>query len=436
MRTDSLIRALFPQSEMDLMIGGMSAAALAERFGTPVFVYDEAVLSRRWQTLRDMYPARFAIHYSVKANPNPSILRCLLARGAGLEIASGGELRAAFAASCPADRIVFAGPGKTPAEIELALRAGVGEVHAESPLEVERIDTIAKRLGVTAPIALRVNPADEAQGGAVRMGGKPAVFGVDEEQIETVVRMAAARRHVDVRGVHVYTGSQILHSDLLLQQYRHGIGIACRVADCLGEPLRSVDFGGGLGVPYFAHESPLDLDALRAGIAELNAAAAAEPRLDGTRFMIEPGRFLVAEAGVYLTRVIDVKVSRGTKFVVVDGGLNHHLAASGNLGQLIRKNFPIVSADRPFARAEETVELAGPLCTPLDVLARSLDTPYIEPGELIAVLQSGAYARAASPLGFLSHPSPPEVLVTDGHARLIRRRGDAGEWLGDCGTDD
>ncbi len=434
MRTDELIRTLFPLSEDTLTIGGMPAAELAERFGTPLFVYDEAVLGRRWGILRSTYPARFAIHYSVKANPNPAILRCMLARGAGLEIASGGELQAALAASCAPGRIVFAGPGKSRREIEQALEAGVGEIHVESPLEIDRTERIAARRGVTAAVALRINPVDDAQGGAVRMGGKPTVFGVDEEWLETVLAMAASRPHIDVCGVHVYTGSQVLYTEQLLGQYRHALAIACRAADCLGGPLRSVDLGGGLGVPYFAHESPLDCDTLRAGLGALDSAIAAEPRVAGARFMIEPGRFLVAEAGVYLTRVLDVKVSRGTTFVVVDGGLNHHLAASGGLGQLIRKNFPIVSADRPFAPAEETVEVSGPLCTPLDRLARSLDMPHVEPGALIAVLQSGAYARTASPLGFLSHPSPPEVLVGEGGARLIRRRGDGGEWLRDCGS--
>ncbi|MBD3241680.1 MAG: type III PLP-dependent enzyme [Chitinivibrionales bacterium] len=432
MRTDELIHTTFPQSGNGLVIGGIPVDILAERFGTPLYVYDAGVMDRQWESLRSLYPPRFAVHYSVKANPNPAILRHFLALGAGLEIASGGELRMALAADCPPPRMLFAGPGKTPAEIELALDAGVGEIHAESPLEVERIDTIAAQRNQTAAIALRVNPAEQAQGGAVRMGGKPAVFGIDEEQIGTVIDMACSRRHIDVRGVHVYAGSQLLHSDQLLQQYRRGYAIACRAADCLGQPLRSVDFGGGLGVPYFAHESPLDLDALRAGLDALDQLIAADPRVAGARFVIEPGRFLVAAAGVYLARVIDVKVSRGTTFVVIDGGLNHHLAASGNLGQVIRRNFPVISADRPFAPAETTVEIAGPLCTPLDMLARSLDMPYIEPGELIAVLQSGAYARTASPLGFLSHPAPAEVLVGGGKARLIRRRGEADDWVRDC----
>ncbi len=298
-------------------------------------------------------------------------------------------------------------------------------------LELERIGYMATGLHRKAPVAIRVNPEADAQGGAMRMGGKPAPFGIDEESLDEALDFALSHPSIEFRGIHLFTGTQILDSEVLLAQYRKGIQVARRVAARIGRPLHSLDFGGGLGVPYFPNERPLDMAALGAGLAELEREIAADPAFAGTRLVIEPGRYLIAEAGVYLTRVLDVKVSRGKKFVILDGGMNHHLAASGNLGQTIKRNFPIAVATKWGKPDEETVEIVGPLCTPLDTLGRAVAVPHVEVGDLMAVFQSGAYARAASPLGFLSHPTPPEVMVHDGAARLIRKRGERSDYVRD-----
>ena len=298
-------------------------------------------------------------------------------------------------------------------------------------LELERIATIATDLHRKAPVAIRVNPEAEAQGGAMRMGGKPAPFGIDEESLDAALDFALSQPSMEFRGIHLFTGTQILDSEVLLAQYRHGLRVAKRVADRAGAPLHSLDFGGGLGVPYFPNERPLDMARLGDGLAELDRDIAADARFADTKFVIEPGRYLIAEAGVYLARVIDVKMSRGKKFAILDGGMNHHLAASGNLGQTIKRNFPIAVATKWGVADEETVDVVGPLCTPLDTLGRSVALPHVEAGDLMAVFQSGAYARTASPLGFLSHPSPPEVMAEDGRARLIRKRGEASDYLRD-----
>jgi len=419
------IAEFFPPSGGNLRIGGVAVSRLADEFGTPLFVYDQAVMRRKWELLRSTFPPRFDIYYSVKANPNLSILRFFLAQGAGLEIASAGELYQAREAGCAPDRLLFAGPGKTPAELELALIEGVGEIHAESMLELERIAKTAARLDRRAPIAIRVNPEADAQGGAMRMGGKAAPFGIDEELLDAALDFVLCRPSLEFRGIHLFTGTQILDSEILLAQYRHGLVVAKHVADRVGAPLRSLDFGGGLGVPYFSNEHPLDMEELSAGLADLDRDVAADGRLAQARCVIEPGRYLIAEAGVYVARVIDVKTSRGKKFVVLDGGMNHHLAASGNLGQTIKRNFPIAVATKWGAAEEETVEVVGPLCTPLDTLGRSVAVPHVEPGDLMAIFQSGAYARTASPLGFLSHPHPPEVMIQGGESVLIRARGNA-----------
>jgi diaminopimelate decarboxylase len=425
------IEDFFSAANSELQIGGIPVSRLAEEFGTPLFAYDEAVMQRKWSVLRATFPPRFEIYYSVKANPNLNILAFFLARDAGLEIASAGELYQAQEAGCVPERLLFAGPGKTPAELQLALTEGVGEIHAESMLELERIARIAADLHRTAPVAIRVNPEADAQGGAMRMGGKPAPFGIDEELLDTALDFALSQPSIEFRGIHLFAGTQILDSEVLLAQYRKGVEIAKRVAHRLRSPLRSLDFGGGLGVPYFPHERPLDLAILKAGLTGLEREIDADPDFAGTRLVIEPGRYLIAEAGVYLTRVLDVKMSRGKKFVILDGGMNHHLAASGNLGQTIKRNFPIAVATKWGNPDEESVEVVGPLCTPLDTLGRAVAVPRVDVGDLIAIFQSGAYARTASPLGFLSHSTPPEVMAHHGKARLIRRRGELADCLRD-----
>jgi diaminopimelate decarboxylase len=427
----SLVERYFPLSNEELSVGGVNVSMLAEHYGTPLFVYDRGIIDTKWNLLRETLPASFSIYYSVKANPNQTILRFLLKKGAGLEIASAGEFCQAVSAGCPPEKIVFAGPGKTEAELELVLGKGIGEIHLESAREAERVDAIAKHRGVRARVALRVNPCGEAEGGAMRMGGRSAAFGVDEESLDDVLDRMLSLASLDLRGIHLFTGTQILDFRILINQYRKGFEIARRVAARLGKPLRSLDFGGGLGIPYFASERELDTQNLREELDALFKSMQGDPLLTGLQCVVEPGRYLVGEAGVYVSRVSDIKVSRGKKFLILDGGMNHHLAASGNLGQTIKRNYPVWLLDKLDRAAEETVEVVGPLCTPLDVLARGVSLPKAEVGDLIGVFQSGAYARSASPLGFLSHPAPPEVWIDRGEHRLIRRRGEFEDYLRD-----
>ena len=424
-----LVERYFPSSAGELSIGGIPVSELARRHGTPLFIYDRSVLEKKWQLLRDALPVEFSICYSVKANPSQAILRCFLAKGAGLEIASGGEFLQALNAGCPPERIVFAGPGKTESELELVLEHGIGEIHVESPREAGRIAAIAQRRGVRAPVALRVNPSGEAEGGAMRMGGRPAPFGVDEESLDEALDHLLSLSAIEFRGVHLFAGTQILEVEILTAQYRKAIQIARHIAARVKHPLHTLDFGGGLGIPYFPHERELDMGKLRQALEALMEEVGGDSLLSNTRFLVEPGRYLAGEAGVYVVRVTDVKTSRGKKFLIVDGGMNHHLAASGNLGQTIKRNYPVAVLNKLQQAPDETVDVAGPLCTPLDVLARGVNLPRADVGDLIGVFQSGAYARSASPLGFLSHPTPPEVWVDRGSQRLIRRRGQFSDYL-------
>lgn len=430
----ALIGEFFPVSTYELRVGEVSVSALAKEYGTPLFVYDQAVLDRKWNSLRSALPREFSIYYSVKANPNQTILRQFLAKGAGLEIASSGEFCQAVAAGCAPENILFAGPGKTEAELELVLSKGIGEIHLESRLEAERVIAISRRLGIRARVAVRVNPGGEAEGGAMRMGGRPAPFGVDEENLEEFLDFLRVPE-VEVRGIHIFAGTQILDTEILVSQYRKGLEIARKAVAKLGRPLHRLDFGGGLGVPYFSHEQPLDTLKLKPALEELMSAVGKDSAFAGTQFLVEPGRYLVAEAGVYVAGINDIKVSRGKKFLITDGGMHHHLAASGNLGQTIKRNYPVALLSKLTQPDAETVDVVGPLCTPLDVLARNIKLPEANVGDLIGVFQSGAYARAASPLNFLSHPAPPEVCVDGAHHKLTRRRGEFADYLRDfCET--
>jgi len=410
----SLTAKYFPRSRDSLVIGNFQADQLAEIHGTPLFLYNRAVLDIKFDALRAALPQRFSIYYSVKANPCLAVVKHFLGRGCGLEIASAGEFQLALDAGCAPARILFAGPGKSEAELELVLSRGIGEIHMESLIEAKRIAGICRRQGGRAPVAIRINPVGGAEGGAMRMGGRPAPFGMDEEILDQVLGTILAEPQLDLCGIHLFTGTQILDASVLIGQYRHGLGLARRVVKRMGHPLRTLDFGGGLGIPYFPHEQELSLDSLKDGLCTLCKELENDASFEVTQFVVEPGRFLTGEAGIYITRINDIKVSRGKKFLIVDGGMNHHLAASGNLGQTIKRNYPIALVNKLSAPAEEVVDVVGPLCTPLDTLARGITLPHAEIGDLVGIFQSGAYGRSASPLGFLSHPVPAEIWVDSG----------------------
>src|SRR6185295_6750249 len=421
--TEALIARNFPDSGRELAVGGVPSGELAATFGTPLFVYAADVLDRQWTLLRRTFPAIFSLAYAVQANPSLSLLRWFVNRGAELAAASPGELHLALLAGAPPSSILLAGLGKTDAELELALDRGIGKIHVGSVAEAERLAALTHRRETRAPIILQVNPRVA--------GSKPAPFGIDEEELDAVIPRLSANPALELAGIRLPTTAQTLDADALLRQYDHGVRLGESVAERLGCPLRTLDFGHGPGVPYFSDEQPIDTARLAEGLDRLAARCAAVPMLAGTRFTVEAGRFLAGEAGVYLTRVIETKISRDKRFYVVDGGMHHHLVASGNLGQVVKRNFPIVVANRLNVSARIPANVVGPLGTPLDVLAREAALPPAQAGDLIAILQSGAFGRAASPLGFLSHPTPPEVLVENARPRLIRRRGTAEDLLQD-----
>ncbi|MCC2973041.1 pyridoxal-dependent decarboxylase, exosortase A system-associated [Massilia sp. IC2-476] len=398
----------FPVAGGELQIGGMPLSRLAERVGaTPFYAYDRALVKARMAQLRAALPAGLKLHYSIKANPMPAMVQLMAGLADGLDVASGGELSTALDTGFDPADISFAGPGKSMAEIRRAIAAGVC-INAESAAEVERIAHQAKELGLAPRVVLRVNPDFELKASGMRMGGGAKPFGIDAERVPEVV--AQLRRHgIEPLGLHIFAGSQSLKAEAVVEAHASGFALALRLAeDCAFLP-RMLNLGAGFGIPYFPGEAALDLAPVAAGLAAWLPRV--RERLGDVRVSLESGRYLVGEAGVYVARVLERKESRGQVFLVTDGGLHHHLAASGNFGQVIRKNYPVAIGNRMDAQARESVTVVGPLCTPLDMLAERMELPQADSGDLVVVFQSGAYGLSASPTAFLGHPAPAEVLV-------------------------
>lgn len=396
----------------ELVIAERSAADWARMAGdTPLFVYDPAIAAARVARFRAAFPG-VDLHYAIKANPHPPLVAAMAKMVDGLDVASAGELRLALDVKA-AGAVSFAGPGKRDAELKAAIEAGA-TINLESEGEAVRALAVAERLGATPRVAVRVNPDVELRGSGMRMGGRPSPFGVDAARAAALVRTVVAAG-ADWRGFHIYAGSQALDAQAIIDTQAATLDLAARLADEAGVAPPLVNLGGGFGVPYFAGDQALDVE--RVGAALLEALRTRPKVLAESRFAIELGRWLVAEAGVYLTRVIDRKESGGETFLVVDGGLHHQLAASGNFGTVVRRNYPIAVAGRMGEAAVEVASVVGCLCTPLDRLGDRVALPRAEVGDLIALFLAGAYGATASPSAFLGHPPAAEVMAGHGLTR-------------------
>ncbi|MER7394146.1 type III PLP-dependent enzyme [Streptomyces sp. NPDC000151] len=407
-------------SAEEVRIQGNSVSALAEEFGTPLFVYDADVLEQTYCELRGQLPDPVDIFFSLKANPNISVCGFLNSQGAGAEVSSYVELTTALKAGAAAEDIIFLGPGKDLRELTACLDAGIHAVVVESLDELRQLDALmAERGGGECPVLLRVNPAFGTKGSGLAMGGKPRQFGIDEAELRRSKSALAELRHVRVKGVHAYMGTRFLHHEDVVHNTRQILATAEDLAGQLGFPLETVDFGGGLGVAYFDNETDLDIGALGEGMRE--AVAPFAERNPKCRLIMELGRYLTAMAGTYVVRARYVKESMGEAFVVADGGTNHHMAAVG-VGSFVKRNFPVRHLNRPTDPPARRYSLTGPLCTPNDVVAKKVELPEVKPGDLLGVERSGAYGPTASPGLFLSHGYPAEVMVHRGRARLVRER--------------
>ena len=391
-----------------LLVAGTPVTEIVAQAGaTPAFVYDSALLRARVAALRAAMPAQLAVHYAVKANPFAPLLQLMAGLVDGFDIASGGELALARASGIDMGAVSFAGPGKRDIELQAAIAAGV-TLNLESEGEAARALAVAERLGVAPRLAIRVNPDFDLKGSGMKMGGGAKPFGVDAARVPALMRRIGASG-AEWRGLHIFAGSQALDADAIIATQAQTLALAAQLAETAGMAVPRVNLGGGFGIPYFPGDVPLDVGAV--GQALGAALAALPPALADTRFCVELGRWLVGEAGVYLTRIIDRKESHGEIFLITDGGLHHQLAASGNFGTVVRRNYPVAIATRFGATQEEEASIVGCLCTPLDKLAEKGGFARADVGDIVAVFCAGAYGASASPAAFLGQGPAREMLI-------------------------
>ena len=398
----------FSVADGELLVGGIPLSRLATRVGqTPFYAYDRRLLAQRVAQLRTALPASIKLHYAMKANPMPALVCHMAGLVDGIDVASGGELKVALDCGADPHEISFAGPGKTRDELKRAVAAGI-LINIESFREVAELSRICRETDGQARIAVRVNPDFELKSSGMKMGGGPKQFGVDAEQVPELLA-EIGRAGLGFEGFHLFAGSQNLKPEAIVEAQFKSFELALSLAKSAPSPVRFLNLGGGFGIPYFPGEQELDLAPIGANLAAL--AERAKSELPEAELVIELGRYLVGEAGIYVSRIVDRKESRGQIYLVTDGGLHHHLAASGNFGQVIRKNYPVAIGNKMTTEKRENVSVVGPLCTPLDLLADRMELAEAHPGDLVVIYQSGAYGFTASPQAFLGHPACMEVLV-------------------------
>ncbi|WP_438863395.1 pyridoxal-dependent decarboxylase, exosortase A system-associated [Neptunicella sp.] len=398
----------FEQRNGHLLVGGMDLDAIGGLLGKAVFyAYDKNVIQAQIAKFKQYIPAPIKLHFAIKANPNSAIVNFISPLVDGLDVASQKELILALQTSTDARDISFAGPAKQITEIEAAVVAGV-TLNIESETELARAIEAGQRLGKKPHIAFRVNPAFELKASGMKMAGGPKQFGIDEERLVEILPELDYQA-IEFHGFHIFCGSQNLKSEALIDAHNQTFSLAEKLIELTPVPVKSVNLGGGFGIPYFPGERRLDLAPIGENLKSLLAATSID--LQNTELVIELGRFLVAEAGVYACKITDKKVSRGQTYLMTVGGLHHHLSNSGNFGQVIRKNYPVAIGNKLNQPASEAVNVAGPLCTPLDSLADKIALPEAEIGDWFVVYQSGAYGPTASPQDFLGHPNVAEILL-------------------------
>ena len=400
----------FEISDGRLLIGGKTAEEIAAEVGTPFYAYDLGIAYQKYEKLLAAMPSEFEIHYAIKANPHPQIVKLFSDFGTGFDVASAGELNVVLATGVDPKRIGFAGPGKREDEIRLACRAGIGSLNVESTGELDLANRIAAKEEKQLSVCLRVNPSYELTGSGMKMGGGSKQFGIDEELIPEVLRSFPNWPHLSFLGFHIFAGSQNLNAEAISSAFEKAIDAVIEFIPYCPQPPAMVNLGGGFGIPYFLSDTELDIDVVGSAMKEIINAR--KSILEDITLIVESGRYLVGECGVYVSRVLYRKESRGETFIVIDGGMHQHLAASGNLGQIIKKNYPIALPGRIQEPQAEEVNIVGPLCTPLDRLGSKVALPGAKPGDLIAIFASGAYGFSASPRTFLGHPEPTEVILS------------------------
>ncbi len=390
---------------------------LAEEYGTPLYAYDTARIISQYETLKNSLPDTFGVFYSMKANPLLGICQLFKTLGSSIEVASSGELHTALSAGFRPEDIIFTSPGKTREELEFAISSGIYSINIESVDEAVIINEVAIQQGKTANISIRINPDFDIAGSSIKMTGVPTQFGIDQLKVEEALKIIEKLPNINVIGIHIYTGTQALNANNIVLSMEQIIRLALEVIQKCNIELQFLNLGGGFGVPYFKDDTPLDINAFKKDFSVMWEEY--REKLSGTRIFVESGRFLMAEAGTYLTKILYKKECKGKKYLVCDGGSNQH-ASSAFLGRYIRNNFPMHILNK--RENEEQVNVVGPLCTPTDLIGQNVLLPMAEPGDILAIDKSGAYGSSQSPVLFLSHPLAAEVQYYKGTSYILRER--------------
>lgn len=403
----------FANKNNELVVGGKTISQIDKLIGsTPFYAYDKTLIANKIATLKLALPKKIQLHYAIKANPLPSLVHFMVDHVVGFDVASKKEMLLAIQSGMPANEVSFAGPGKTHDDIQAAIIAGI-TLHTESKTEINRAIEIGESLNIKPNIAIRVNPAFELKASGMKMAGGSKPFGIDEELLPELLRTLPYDK-INFRGFHIFAGSQNLKAEAIIEMHDKTFALAQQLVTLTPVKIAYINIGGGLGIPYFPGEQHLQLDEISANLS--NLLGEYQHPLEGIDIIMELGRYLVGEAGIYVSKIVDKKVSRGTNYLVCDGGLHHHLSNSGNFGQVIRKNYPVAIGNKlPLSQQttleQEKVTIVGPLCTPLDILADKVTLPTAEINDYVVIYQSGAYGASASPKDFLSQPTVSEILL-------------------------
>jgi diaminopimelate decarboxylase len=397
---------------------------IAEQYGTPFYLYDMDQAAQHLKDLQSHLPENVDVLYCVKANPNPKLIEVYKDLADGLDMSSGGEVELSYDMGCDPAKMSFAGPGKTDEELRRSLELGLGSISIESERELERLSNLAQEMGKTMNCLLRINPMSTPKSFAMKMGGVPSQFGVQQEDSEALFARALSTPGIRLIGIHIFCGTQCLVLDDIVTNAKQTLEIARKLSEKNDFTPEEVNLGGGIGVAYFDGQTDVPAVDVSKAMGELISSFRKDnPRFAKTRFVLELGRYLIGRFGIYVVSVVNKKAARGKEFTIMDGGMNHCFPATGNFGQLIKKNYPVINLSRKVVPENETAqELVGPLCTPLDSMARNLKLPPCEEGDLVAWVNCGAYSFSASPLLFLSHPTPIELMHYKGEISVARRR--------------
>ncbi len=392
----------------------------ADKFGTPSYVYFADDIRRQAREVAGAFKGSFVTSYAVKANPNLQVLAILQEEGLELDVSSIGEFRRGVSAGFDPAKISFTGPAKKACDIREAIERGIGYIVCESMQQLETVNHCARALGIKQDVLVRLNPMTVPRGFGLQMGGRPSQFGVDEEVFEELYPRIAELPGICLKGLHVFSGGNSLYADIVIENFSLLADIFSRLCSALDIVPQRLVFGSGFGIPYFQGDKVLDFSAASAAISLLASNLTSSSRFSQTQLVLEMGRFLVGSHGYLLTSVVDRKHSRGTDICVCDAGFNNHLNAAGMMGAVMRRDWPFFNVSRTGIPVDREYQLVGPLCASFDVLANKANLPDTRVGDVLAVGSSGAYGFSASPMHFISHPAPRELLVelSDGKEQI------------------